>query len=442
GVLYPEKTSYPGVDYFLYHSDNTLISPFKEAATPAARGHRGYSPPEEAVRATGLGGPIYRPMRQKFEAEGGKTVEQSEVRQLILDRSGAVIGLKALEFIDAPEQAAKHRDLLNRASAIQAKWLPIIPGSGFFLKRAEKLIQRARDLEDTFRKPVYYRARRGVVLSAGGFIFNREMVRHYAPDFKDAFPLGTTADQGDGIRLGQTAGGAVGNMERASAWRFINPPIAWSQGVVVNMRGERFVNESAYGAKLGTDIATEQDGKAWSIVDARLAKESLAQIKSPGVLPFQRQLAQLNFRFAAKKARSIKALAQKIGIDPGALEKTVSDYNARSGSGDPDPFGKSPGDIAKLEAAPYYAINIGVSAPLFPCPTITLGGLKVNEKSGRVLDAEGAEIQGLYAAGRTAIGICSWNYLSGLSIADCVYSGRRAARHACGVNLPAEAVSD
>ncbi|MBX9638961.1 MAG: hypothetical protein K2X97_04305 [Mycobacteriaceae bacterium] len=45
-------------------------------------------------------------------------------------------------------------------------------------------------------------------------------------------------------------------------------------------------------------------------------------------------------------------------------------------------------------------------------------------------DAVGAAIPGLYSAGRTATGICSNSYVSGLSLADCVYAGRRAGRHA------------
>ena len=58
---------------------------------------------------------------------------------------------------------------------------------------------------------------------------------------------------------------------------------------------------------------------------------------------------------------------------------------------------------------------------------ITMGGLKVNEDSGAVLDDAGAPVPGLYAAGRTAIGVCSNFYVSGLSLADCVFSGWRAA---------------
>jgi 3-oxo-5alpha-steroid 4-dehydrogenase len=56
-----------------------------------------------------------------------------------------------------------------------------------------------------------------------------------------------------------------------------------------------------------------------------------------------------------------------------------------------------------------------------------LGGLKVNEATGAVQNEKGNDIAGLYAAGRNAIGVASWNYVSGLSIADCIYSGRRAA---------------
>ena len=61
---------------------------------------------------------------------------------------------------------------------------------------------------------------------------------------------------------------------------------------------------------------------------------------------------------------------------------------------------------------------------------ITLGGLAVDEATGLVLGADGSVITGLYAAGRNAVGVCSQNYVSGLSIADAVFSGRRAGHHA------------
>ena len=61
---------------------------------------------------------------------------------------------------------------------------------------------------------------------------------------------------------------------------------------------------------------------------------------------------------------------------------------------------------------------------------LTLGGLTVAEDTGQVLREDGSIVGGLYAAGRTAVGLCSNSYVSGLSLADCVFSGRRAGKHA------------
>ena len=57
-------------------------------------------------------------------------------------------------------------------------------------------------------------------------------------------------------------------------------------------------------------------------------------------------------------------------------------------------------------------------------------GLAVDEETGGVKREDGTVIPGLFAAGRTAVGVCSRQYISGLSIADCVFSGRRAGASA------------
>ncbi len=88
---------------------------------------------------------------------------------------------------------------------------------------------------------------------------------------------------------------------------------------------------------------------------------------------------------------------------------------------------------------PYYLIDVSVRPRLFyPAPVLTLGGLVVAPGSGQVLRPDGRPVEGLYAAGRTAAGLCSRSYVSGLSLADCVFSGRRAGRHAA---LPRARVS-
>lgn len=121
--------------------------------------------------------------------------------------------------------------------------------------------------------------------------------------------------------------------------------------------------------------------------------------------------------------------AAKVGIDPAAAERTVSGYNEVVRSGCEDPLGKPADQVQELVEPPFSLIDVSVRSSVgFPCPTMTLGGLRVDERTGQVLREDSTAVPGLYAAGRTAAGICSNSYVSGLSLADCVYSGRRAGR--------------
>ena len=106
-------------------------------------------------------------------------------------------------------------------------------------------------------------------------------------------------------------------------------------------------------------------------------------------------------------------------------------YNEVARAAAEDPMGKHPEQVQPLETGPFSLVDISIRKSVkFPCPTMTLGGLVVDEATGAVLDASGAPVPGLFAAGRTAVGICATSYVSGLSLADCVFSGRRAGRAA------------
>lgn len=429
---WPKKTSYPAPQYFLYHSDNSLIESYKAEATPAARGHRGYVPIEQGRKAQSLGGALFNPLRSKAVELGLKIESYTEARQLIIDEDGAVIGVKVLKFTDTKIQN-RYQHLRKKAQRLMTIYPSVLPGFSYFMRKALKVFAQAAKLE-SHRTTEYIRAEKGVLLSAGGFIFNRKMLKVYAPKYRHSFPLGTDGDNGAGIRLGQTAGGAVDNMDRATAWRFINPPISFARGMIVNTQGKRFINEMVYGATLGVEMVENQDGKAWLILDKTLIKKALNDVSGKKALAFQKALARLNVYFGSTKAKTIEQLATKIGVDSDALRKTLKTYNNASDGQIPDPYGKTIEDIISLTAPPFYAINIGLDAKLFPCPALTLGGLKVEETSSQVLGEDGQTITGLYAAGRNAIGIASWNYVSGLSIADGIYSGRRAARAIAKVN--------
>ena len=133
--------------------------------------------------------------------------------------------------------------------------------------------------------------------------------------------------------------------------------------------------------------------------------------------------------------------ADKIGADATSLTLSMQAYNAAIGQPaadalhPSDPLGKAADMCQALEQAPFYAIDISVTSPYLPMASITLGGLQVNEETGQVKNREGLSIDGLYAAGRTAVGIASSRYMSGLSLADCIFSGRRAAQHAAQIKV-------
>jgi 3-oxo-5alpha-steroid 4-dehydrogenase len=295
-------------------------------------------------------------------------------------------------------------------------------------------LKRAARLQKRYSRERWIRCRSGLVISTGGFIMNPRMVQHFAPAYIAGMPNGTLGDQGQGILMGASAGGALGLMSKISAWRFINPPKAWSDGIVVNRQGKRIVDETVYGATLGEEIGDRNDGVAYVIYDSRLRKLAFRQALDPNLAPLQRDITLVNLAFNSIKAKTLDELAVKVGLDRATLADTVRHYNAAARGEELDPFGKLSVDMAELAHPPFYAMDISVASKWLPMPTMSFGGLRVDEESGLVLDEAGKTIPGLYAAGRAAVGIPSNTYLSGLSFADCFFSGRRAARHAARAN--------
>jgi 3-oxo-5alpha-steroid 4-dehydrogenase len=131
-----------------------------------------------------------------------------------------------------------------------------------------------------------------------------------------------------------------------------------------------------------------------------------------------------------RRARTLHDLASKCGVDAGGLERCIAEYNAEAKAQRPDPLGKFPDLQRPIEHGPYFAVNFSLSNRFAPAQAFTLGGLVVDEATGAVKRGDGTRVEGLYAAGRVAVGLCSKGYMSGLSIADTVFSGRRAGREA------------
>jgi 3-oxo-5alpha-steroid 4-dehydrogenase len=404
--------SYTKDGIYLYYSGNESVPAYAEHAPPAPRGHR--------TRGSWMSGKVlFELLKARTAALQIPFLAQAAVRRLIVDAHGAVVGAEVWQLEPGSAAARRHLKLMRRAESLHnvaQRW-------------ADRVRAQALALELAEARPLRVRARRGVVLSTGGFIFNREMVARLAPKYTMTMRLGATGCDGSGIRLGQTVGGVAARMSTVSAWRFINPPTAWPRGIVVGQQGRRFCNEQVYGARLGVEMCEDHDGRGWLILDRALRRTAMREALLGGLWFFQSVPALVLMLFAPR-AKTIEALAAKIDMPADALRASVDAYNAAIDQKRDDPLGKAETMRAPLKQAPYYALDISAGSTTFPCPAITLGGLRVDETSGAVIDERGQAIQGLYAAGRAAVGIASNRYVSGLSIADCLWSGRRAGRHA------------
>lgn len=413
GSLCPYKTSYPNNDYYLYFSGSEASGAARKIAKPAQRGHR--------AKGKGTSGKkVYAPLAASAKAKGVQLVPQTTASQLIVDDTGVVVGIEANSLKDAP---ARMRRLHASLGALSSK-------PGIYEPRMRYLLEsRIARIECKYARPVRIQARRGVVLSAGGFVANREMMKEHAPAYRGGIALGTAGDDGSGIKLGQSVGAATDRLGNVSAWRFIAPPAAFLGSILVDTKGSRVVDEARYGAALGDAMVKKSGGQGWLLTDADLVADAKKQIADQA-LWFQRVQHQGMARTAVR-GDTIADVARKVGIDPDGLQRTVDAHNGAAERGEPDPMGKFADYVRPIRTAPFTLFDVSIKPSMMnPCPMLTLGGLVVDETTGNVKSTAGEAITGLYAAGRTAVGICSDSYVSGLSLADCIFSGRRAGMHA------------
>jgi hypothetical protein len=112
------------------------------------------------------------------------------------------------------------------------------------------------------------RARRGVVLTAGGFVLEPGMVQRHCPAAAScSWLLSAGHDDGSGIRMGQAAGGAVIHMDALECAIPLTPPRRLVRGVIVNRAGQRFINEDAYYGRIGQAALLRQGGEFYFVHD-------------------------------------------------------------------------------------------------------------------------------------------------------------------------------
>lgn len=412
----PYKTAYPSNKHYFYYSGNESFPPYSEHATPVPRGHRG-------KKANISGAAIYQPLKKSIARKPIQVMQQTKLEALVVNDENEVQGVKVKTLLNKGWGQVLHKcmDKLHGLLYYGALfWPPLFP----LLDKITSLI------EEKFGETLFIKANKGVVLATGGFFSNQALLAKHAPQYLGGSPLGTMTDNGSGILAATAVGAKTALMDHVSAWRFINPPYAFVKGVLIGFSGKRVCNEMLYGAQIGERMMKEHMGKAWLVMDARTYEESAKDLRLDKALWAHVVTGYFYRHLGIKKSYTLEGLAGQTGINQEQLIRTINRYNENARSGELDPMGKPKENVRALDQGPFYAVNVSYDYFWSPCASLTFGGLQVDEESGLVLREDGSAIKGLYAAGRTAVGIPSKGYVSGLSIADCVFSGRRAARHA------------
>ena len=315
---------------------------------------------------------------------------------------------------------------------------------------------------DTAQGRLEIRARKGVVLAAGGFphdIQRRKELFPRTPSGHVHLALAPQSCSGDGITLGESAGGSLAtDLACAVAWAPVSlvthadgtaghfPHIIerGKPGVIaVLSNGQRFVNEAEgyydYTAAMVAATPAGEPVASWLICDHRFLRLYGLGYARPFPLPVG---AQLRSGYL-KRAATIAGLATLCGIDPEALVATVNFYNSHAFEGaDPafgrgsTPFNRKQGDllhrgpnpcVAPIVDGPFYAVKVQ------PGSFGTFAGLRSNG-SAQVLDRHDQAIAGLYAVGSDMASVMGGYYPSGgINLGPAMTFGYVAARHAAGI---------
>ncbi|OKO71526.1 3-oxosteroid 1-dehydrogenase [Bradyrhizobium sp. NAS96.2] len=309
-------------------------------------------------------------------------------------------------------------------------------------------------------RTVRVNAKRGVVLACGGFphdVARRQKMFPHAPTGKEHYSPGPTGNTGDGLRLAESAGGRVeDSLPNAAAWVPVSVTTRkdGSKGVMphfidrakpgviaVMADGKRFANEgNSYhdfvqamirAAKSGEEIA------AYLVCDHETLRKYGLGCVPPRPMPLGHHLKTGYL----KRGATLAELAAQTGIDAGAFEATVAEFNTTAAEGRDPAFGKGSraynryqGDalhgpnpcIAPIQHGPFYAIKMVIG------DLGTYAGIRT-DANARALDADGQPIAGLYAAGNDMASIMGGNYPgAGITLGPALTFGYIAGKHIAG----------
>jgi succinate dehydrogenase/fumarate reductase flavoprotein subunit len=263
------------------------------------------------------------------------------------------------------------------------------------------------------------RSRRGVVIATGGYPGNLDMRRENSRKPTVELSLGLASNVGEGIRLGQSAGGRLDHNSEDTGYyvpmsEFSNgkgDKVLWGHFlfdrpkpgfIAVGKDGNRFTDEAASYHAFTLGMFKASAIPAFLIADARAVRKYGIGVILPG--QWLRRFKKAGYLFSG---RTLSELAGKIGIDADGLERSVARNNHFAATGIDEDFGKGSTDydtykgdpshapsvcIGPIEKGPFYAVR------MMPGDFGTSRGL-VTGLGGEVLDHDDRPIPGLYACG-------------------------------------------
>ncbi len=306
------------------------------------------------------------------------------------------------------------------------------------------------------------RASRGVVLACGGFphdVVRKAALLPHAPTGTEHWSAASRGNTGDGLRLGEAAGGSVITDLLAAVALAPVSLVPRSDGsvahfphllerakpglIAVTANGKRFTNEANSYYDFITDLLatlpTQQPKEAWLVcAHAFVRRWGLGAVK-PAPMSMR---AMLRSGYL-KRGNSVAELALQCGIDPLTLGATLTRYNAMARNGKDQDFAKGDtlynriqGDashtgpnpcMAPIDVGPFYAVKV------VPGSLGTFAGLRTNDDA-QVLDGNGNAIEGLYANGNDMSSMMGGRYPSGgITLGPAMTFGYLAAHRAAGV---------
>ncbi len=258
---------------------------------------------------------------------------------------------------------------------------------------------------------------KAVIIAAGGFGANSDMVESFRPDLIGFSTTNHAGATGDGIELGQAMNASLKDIEQIQIHPTTDPESGYmfTEGlrgdgaILINAEGMRFTDELLTRDVVSMNILKQTDGIAYLVTNKEMSDENAA-------------LAGYITKGYAIECVTLKDVADAIGAEEADVTQTMEKYKEAVSGGTDVEFGRTHLDKT-LEAGPYYILKVT------PGIHHTMGGLKIDTET-HVLNVDGDIIKGLYAAGEVTGGIHGANRIGGNAMTDIIVFGRIAGQTA------------